>query len=602
MAYDIRFSHIIDRAMIKKHTDFRGINRRTKQYAIAPDVYEAINPYFGVIAQVSVIPNDFTFYKDLTDPCLGYFAFYIGSTQYRIRKHGSVIYDGSDSISTGWGSTSYLRCVQYHDLLFMVDGSKANQKYNGTTVTQMGITAPSVAPTVADKGSGEGPDGTYYYYYTYYNSSTGHESAPSPVSAAVTVSDNTITVSVIADSDDDQVDYKRIYRTGGTLSPISYVGQVANSTTTYDDSDTDITVALNAIMNCTDNDAPPTFELIERVGDWLYAKDATNTRRLYRCRGGIPEAWPSTFWDDIGEEIMGLRKWKNELFIYTRSFMKRLIRFGTGDNDYIIDDSPILGTEALYSPIETPYGVIFPTTENRIVLTKGFDALDVGFKAQVILDSMVNKDKIWAEFYDNKYYMAYCENALYDTPNKVMVIDFDFQPFGSMVYHRDWKANVIHKDKQRNLLVIGQNDGKIVVTMCGANRRMFKYRLGEEACDDPQRRKTFNAMILDINTKNRPVCIALYVDGTSNKRRIVNVQTSIRERNKRIDLEPYCEGYVIYPEFRYMIPEGYEIKSNTEEYKSTSTCLLSTGIDQCDPIHDLELYGIYWDYDMAGQV
>ncbi|MFA5166705.1 MAG: hypothetical protein WC449_05470 [Candidatus Paceibacterota bacterium] len=116
------------------------------------------------------------------------------------------------------------------------------------TVKKWGIAAPAAAMTTADSGAGGNPDGTYYYVYTYYNSTDGVESNMSPISASVTVATNQIALTVIAESADAQVDYKRIYRKGGTLTAWMYVAQIANGvgTVTYTDNiaDSALSVAL----------------------------------------------------------------------------------------------------------------------------------------------------------------------------------------------------------------------------------------------------------------------------------------------------------------------------------------------------------------------
>jgi hypothetical protein len=67
---------------------------------------------------------------------------------------------------------------------YMCNGTDA-KKWDGTTVTGWGITAPAVATSIATVGSGSlSPQSGYRYVYTYKNSTSGHESTASPQSAS----------------------------------------------------------------------------------------------------------------------------------------------------------------------------------------------------------------------------------------------------------------------------------------------------------------------------------------------------------------------------------------------------------------------------------
>src|SRR5262249_21245982 len=102
----------------------------------------------------------------------------------------------------------------------------------------------------------------WYYRYTYGNSSTGHESSASALSACTgIVSNKTIQVTVVASSDS-QVDQIRIYRTtdGGSTNP-SKMQEItgspfANSSTTQNDTTTDVSLGSRICPGTTTNDPP----------------------------------------------------------------------------------------------------------------------------------------------------------------------------------------------------------------------------------------------------------------------------------------------------------------------------------------------------------
>lgn len=69
------------------------------------------------------------------------------------------------------------------NMMYFCDGKNAN-KYDGTTVSKMGIDAPTITPTLSFNANGNlEPLTGYQYGYCYKNSTTDHISTMSPVSA-----------------------------------------------------------------------------------------------------------------------------------------------------------------------------------------------------------------------------------------------------------------------------------------------------------------------------------------------------------------------------------------------------------------------------------
>jgi hypothetical protein len=141
--------------------------------------------------------------------------------------------------------------------VFMTDGVGATFKYNVTTgvVTEWGITAPVVAPTLTVDGASL-MVGTYYYNVTFEGG--GLESSAGTFSLPITVTDTGITLSGIPVSSDPQVTTVNIYRLGGSLGQWLFVASVPNGTATYTDttSDTALSAALPETLR---RDPPPIF-------------------------------------------------------------------------------------------------------------------------------------------------------------------------------------------------------------------------------------------------------------------------------------------------------------------------------------------------------
>lgn len=124
---------------------------------------------------------------------------------------------------------------------------------------KLGVPAPSTAPTVAVGGSGTGTAIARAYVYTLVTG-WGEESAPSPVSAIVSVQvGQTVTVNNFATppSGDYQFTHRRIYRVASGLTGAEYlfVAEITLATSSYVDSKTDI--QLGEPLETTDWAVPP---------------------------------------------------------------------------------------------------------------------------------------------------------------------------------------------------------------------------------------------------------------------------------------------------------------------------------------------------------
>ena len=179
----------------------------------------------------------------------------------------SLTLTGAGGDRTGTADNLYDAAV-FDDLFYLGNGVDGNLKYNGTTVYNMGITAPVTTATVALAGVGAGnlTNGTYSYKITFYNSSLGHESNPSSVTADVTVVDKTtngkVALTDIPVSTDAQINQRRIWRTtvgGGVWLLLATIND--NTTTTYTDNlaDTSLGIAIDGFGN----GVPPVFSMIE---------------------------------------------------------------------------------------------------------------------------------------------------------------------------------------------------------------------------------------------------------------------------------------------------------------------------------------------------
>lgn len=143
-----------------------------------------------------------------------------------------------------------------NNVCFIVNGVDA-KKYDGTSLTRVGIVAPSTAPTLADSGVAGSPNGTYEARVTFANSGTGQESSAGTTSSTVTVASKKISFTNIPVSSDAQVDTRYLYlRNTGTQANFYLAGTISDNTTTiftYNGAD----AALTEIGPDTEENNPP---------------------------------------------------------------------------------------------------------------------------------------------------------------------------------------------------------------------------------------------------------------------------------------------------------------------------------------------------------
>jgi hypothetical protein len=181
------------------------------------------------------------------------------------------------------------------NMTYMCNGTDA-KKWDGTTVSGWGITAPAVAASVATAAGSLSPTSGYRWVYVYRNNSTGHVSTASPESASSgpqTSKNFNLTLTTSADAQVDKID---IYRTVDGGSTYYYLATI-NNTGSYTDSSADsaLNTSITAPLNHA-NDAPPSGinNVVFHMGRLWASKD----NYVYFAAGpdnlvGVPEeAWP----------------------------------------------------------------------------------------------------------------------------------------------------------------------------------------------------------------------------------------------------------------------------------------------------------------------
>ena len=187
------------------------------------------------------------------------------------------------------------------EIVAVFDGITQPQKsQDGTTWTQLGITAPSAAPVVTAVAGGSLIDTNQYgFSYTYQNDALGDESNESAEGTVSMATPNlTAQVAVIA-SADPQVTSINIYARNITAGETvrRYVGNYANTTTNRNiTSESWTTESLEAP---TTNDVPPplAFGVIWKNRWW--AHDPETPTRIRFSELFQNQSWPTNYYIDM---------------------------------------------------------------------------------------------------------------------------------------------------------------------------------------------------------------------------------------------------------------------------------------------------------------
>jgi hypothetical protein len=175
---------------------------------------------------------------------------------------------------------------------------------------EMGVPAPTVAPTVSAAG-GSGTAESRVYLYTYISTfgTIQEESAPSPASSVLSVlPGGTVTVSGLGTTPpagDYNITTKRIYRAvSGTSSTIYLkVADVAIGTASY--SDTKTAAQLGGALESSNYNPPPSdLQGISSMANGILVGFREN--EIYFSEPYVPHAWPAEYSLTVEYPIVGI--------------------------------------------------------------------------------------------------------------------------------------------------------------------------------------------------------------------------------------------------------------------------------------------------------
>lgn len=359
---------------------------------------------------------------DATESITGMHRLYLDDgTKKLIVTHGDEIEVGDDT--TGTFSSIYTlatgdrrwQWLTWKNIAIGTDGSNYPVKYNGTDITNLG------SAFAEDAGDGAGPDGTYTYKINCYSAS--YDATFDVPSNSVTVSDNDIDLSMIPLCPDtilgEDTTGREVYRNtvaAQTTWRLLTNGQIAdNTTTTLTDSDADAAIAGRDAYPTGDEVLTPPkgkYILVHNSRLWMANSDLGNSYAEYSLLNN-----PDAFYDDNyvsvrlsdGDEITGIKTVLGKLTVWKTNTVQKIYTDNSDDTLWSLSDPfSFIGCHAPYSIVNTQLGAFY-LGNNGIYLFNGqYSQLLSDSVTPIMQDiSPSNYSNVWAEFYNNTYYMTY---------------------------------------------------------------------------------------------------------------------------------------------------------------------------------------------------
>ena len=382
-----------------------------------------------------------------TEPITGLFRLYLKDGTKRIlTMHGDEVESCVDS--TGVCSTILTvasgdykwDCLAWHNLAICTDGTNQPIKYDGTSAsaTYLG------SALATDKGSGTGPTGTLYNYKVSCYSAS-YESMLNQSSNSLTMTGNDITLTMIPVCPDtilgEDVVKKYVYRSKDGVAGTHYLlsnGDIANDTVTLTDSDTDAELTATTYPAGDETSTPPKgrFNLIHQARLFFANNTATPSRLFWSEIEGHDYFQDDEYFNirqDDGDEITAIFNLLGKLGVSKTNTIQKVFTDGdTPADDWSISDPfSFVGVQAPYSGANTSSGYVY-LGNNGIYSFNGqySELLSDPVEPEIRDISSSNYENVWADYYKNKYYMAYTSSATGSTVNdRVLIYDFLTQAF-----------------------------------------------------------------------------------------------------------------------------------------------------------------------------
>jgi hypothetical protein len=284
-----------------------------------------------------------------------------------------------------------------------------------TAYLNMGVKAPTAAPSVVRVGSGGSPQ-TRVYVYTNVQTFGGieEESAPSPVSAEVLCgTGDTVTVSGFSavPTPDYNVTKRRIYRsvTGSAVTTFLFVTELPVATTSF--SDNVAPAALGEELQTLTWDEPPSDldGLVAHPNGFLIGFSGQD---LCMSEVNAPHAWPSSYRISLNVDIVGLGVFGTSVAVMTKGY-PQVVNGLTPDSmspEKVPELEPCVSSRSIVSDSS---GVMYASPNGICMISPGSAGLSTG---NVMLRddfSKFNPSTMRSAAYAGKYFGFFSQGSEY---------------------------------------------------------------------------------------------------------------------------------------------------------------------------------------------
>lgn len=292
-------------------------------------------------------------------------------------------------------------------------------------VVNAGMPALATAPTVTAGGAGANNYiYAFLYYYTYNVEGVTFEdfgattqvslaSALAPDSSTVAITNIPVISNGTTDNYDTTVIKVKIYRTQNNGTTFTFIGEVTNGTTTYNDSASDASIVNNVLIYTTgdvvDNDTPPPAKFVHVADDialYGYVKEGSVEvpNRLRQSIKGDIDSCPEDFILDFPEHLMGINSIQGTFIVFCKSSVWRVSGFfdeqGRGGMSKLkISDT--VGCVSNDSIVQTDHGLFF-AAQQGFYFTDGYQVKKISHHIedtyQTLVSTTTKARRIWGAF------------------------------------------------------------------------------------------------------------------------------------------------------------------------------------------------------------
>lgn len=369
--------------------------------------------------------------------------------------------------------------------------------------------------------------GAYSFRYTYArmeNSVVMHESNPSPVVTALTVTATSILISGFITPTDAQVTHIRLYRTTAGGASYLFDQNIAVGVISAFSSQAD--TALTDILE-TDNDVPPLanwcWNHLENV---FLVQDTANPHYVWFSKRFLPESFPPENFIEVGspnDPIQCGVSHAGACGLFTRTTKYSIL--GNDTSGFAPQEAAShRGTPCPNTVCVSEFGVIFVARDG--VFSTTFNGVDVKLSETIeslFLGQTVNgyapinwddADEFSGAVYKGRYFFNYCSTDA-DSPNITAVYNFSLQHWSFY----DLPITALNWEEGVDLLVAGDVDGDVFTMETTTADQFADIALSavtkDFACTEGATVwKLFQWLVIDADTDGETVTVSLYVDDT----------------------------------------------------------------------------------------